>query len=408
MRASTCRALARAVTVTGAATAAVTLLGAAPASAAPAPDYEMPFACGQEWTGSTRARHSPSANAIDFNRPDDLGQITVSAAQGTVTRVADLGDESYGRYVIVDHGDGDQTLFAHLQSVWVTQGQRVDQGSIIGRVGTTGGSSGPHLHFEERHDGKVVAPWFHDQAFVMGSTLASANCSDTPVAGDWDGDGVDEVGVFRRTKVAKFRLAQDDAPAVVVRFGRSTDVPVAGDWDGDGTTDVGVRRPGWRAFLLRQPDGTTSEVKLGRVVDTPLTGDWDGDGLTDLGVWAPASATFTLRLADGSLRSVPLGDVDDQPVTGDWNGDGATDVGVFDPSSALFTLRSEPGDGSVTTTTLVFGAPGDLPVAGDWDGNGVADVGTWAPESATYSLRVTPVRARTTATVTTLRFGRAR
>ena len=51
---------------------------------------------------------------------------------------------------MVDHGNGWSTLYAHLLSQWVTTGQSVDQGQIIGQVGSTGGSTGPHLHFEER------------------------------------------------------------------------------------------------------------------------------------------------------------------------------------------------------------------------------------------------------------------
>jgi hypothetical protein len=68
----------------------------------------------------------------------------------------------------------------------------------------------------------------------------------------------------------------------------------------------------------------------------------------------------------------------------------------------------EPGDGSVSVTTQTLGAPYDIPVTGDWDGNGVTDLGTWAPSTATYTLRTTPARARATAPVTTVRFGRVR
>ena len=55
------------------ATAVVLCGGAASASAAPAPDYEIPFLCGSEWTGSTRSYHSPSSDSVDFNGLDDLG-----------------------------------------------------------------------------------------------------------------------------------------------------------------------------------------------------------------------------------------------------------------------------------------------------------------------------------------------
>jgi hypothetical protein len=392
---------------------AVVAWPAAPSYAAPAPtgpvtDHEMPFVCGQEWTGSTRARHSPSAHSVDFNRDGDLGQFTLASAPGVVSRVVDLGNRSYGRYVVVEHGNGESSLYAHLLSMWVAEGQWVDQGAILGKVGSTGGSSGPHLHFEERLDGRVQPPWFHRAEFEMPSTWVSRNCPDVPLAGDWDGDGDDEAAVFRRASRAKFRLSQEGAPAEVVRFARSSDQPVTGDWDGDGTTEVGIRRPGWRAFLLRLDDGSTVRVALGRTRDVPLAGDWDGDGSSDVGVWNPSNGRFTLRTGDGTLTTATLGGGDDQPVTGDWDGDGRTDVGVYDAGTATFTLRAEPWDGSFTVTTTVFGTAYDIPVTGDWDGNGVTDVGTWTPATATYSLRTTPARARAVAPVSTVRFGRAR
>ncbi|GAA2633037.1 hypothetical protein GCM10010399_76790 [Dactylosporangium fulvum] len=66
-----------------------------PATAAlAAPTFKVPFPCGQNWSGQTRSNHSP-ANAIDFNRTDDLGDPVVASAPGTVDRVANLGDTSY-------------------------------------------------------------------------------------------------------------------------------------------------------------------------------------------------------------------------------------------------------------------------------------------------------------------------
>jgi murein DD-endopeptidase MepM/ murein hydrolase activator NlpD len=67
--------------------------------------------------------------------------------------VANLGDVSYGRYVVVDHGDGASSLYAHLSAAWVALGQRVDQGTLIGRVGESGNVTGPHLHLEVHPSG---------------------------------------------------------------------------------------------------------------------------------------------------------------------------------------------------------------------------------------------------------------
>lgn len=64
----------------------------------------------------------------------------------------------YGMYVVIDHGDGYQSLYAHMSSVYVTVGQMVSQGDVIGLVGSTGWSTGPHLHFEIRKNGTRVDP----------------------------------------------------------------------------------------------------------------------------------------------------------------------------------------------------------------------------------------------------------
>ena len=119
--------------------------------------YQMPFPCGQEWKGTTRSSHSPSSKAIDWNRPDDDGDQVVSAAGGTVT-VAKTGRTGYGRWVQITHLNGESTVYGHLSKVAVSVGQTVDQGVVIGNVGSTGNSTGPHLHFETRVDGAAQDP----------------------------------------------------------------------------------------------------------------------------------------------------------------------------------------------------------------------------------------------------------
>lgn len=379
---------------------------ATPAFAAPATAHQMPFPCAQTWTGSTRSGHSPSVRAIDWNRAGDAGASVVASAPGVVA-TAQAGDAGgYGRYVVVDHLNGESSLYAHLASVTVAAGQRVDQAAMLGTVGDSGNARGTHLHFEERVGRSVVRSSFGGVAFAPGEAT-SRNCVDVPVAGNFAGDAAAEVAVYRRTKRASFVVSQPGAAPRVVPFGYSTDEPVLGDWDGDGLVNLGIRTPKRSMFKLRTDAGLTKLV-WGVPSDRPIAGDWDGDGTTDIGVRRPGEAAFYQRLPDGSAAVVLLGDADDLPVTGDWNGDRVTDLGVFDQGTATFTLRMVDPDGRVWTAQVAFGSAGDLPVTADWDGNGVTDLGVWSPATATFSQGRASAPTAARSTVTTVRFGRPR
>jgi hypothetical protein len=134
-----------------------------------APRFQLPFPCGQVWAGQTRTSHSPQ-NSVDFNRTNDDGDAVVAAAAGKVTRVANTGSTSYGRWIEISHGDGYTTRYAHLSSQAVSVGQQVSQGQRIGAVGSTGGSTGPHLHYEQRRSGVAVRPTFNGTTALFFGT----------------------------------------------------------------------------------------------------------------------------------------------------------------------------------------------------------------------------------------------
>ena len=95
---------------------------------------------------------------IDIDLYADPNAPIAAAKQGIVTFAGGNACCSYGLYVVVDHGDGTQTLYGHLSQIEVTQGQQVAQGQLLGYGGRTGYATGNHLHFEIHVGDNVVDP----------------------------------------------------------------------------------------------------------------------------------------------------------------------------------------------------------------------------------------------------------
>jgi murein DD-endopeptidase MepM/ murein hydrolase activator NlpD len=91
---------------------------------------------------------------MDFRAP--AGSVAKATAGGKVVKAGWNG--GYGRMVEIDHGGGFTTRYAHLSKILVSEGQVVNLGDIIGRVGSTGRSTGPHLHYEVRRHGEAIDP----------------------------------------------------------------------------------------------------------------------------------------------------------------------------------------------------------------------------------------------------------
>ena len=94
--------------------------------------------------------------AIDIS---NLGGGPIRASDsGTVTVAGWLDNYGYGNRVVIDHGNGYTTLYGHLSAIYVSPGQRISKGDVIGAMGSTGRSTGVHLHFEVRNSGTAINP----------------------------------------------------------------------------------------------------------------------------------------------------------------------------------------------------------------------------------------------------------
>lgn len=113
-------------------------------------------------------RYHPVYHYMRFHSGVDLGgsygNPIIAARSGTVVIVRNpvqgrnTGGSGYGNYVVIDHGDGSFSLYAHMKETQVSVGQNVNASDRIGICGSTGTSTGPHLHFEIMIDGKTVNP----------------------------------------------------------------------------------------------------------------------------------------------------------------------------------------------------------------------------------------------------------
>lgn len=198
-----------------------------------------------------------------------------------------------------------------------------------------------------------------------------------PIAGDFNGDGVDEVGVYVAGEwfIDLNGNGRWDAGDLWARLGDKDDLPVVGDWDGDGKDDIGIFGPAWegdsRAIAhepgLPDPDNALTGFEK----NVPPTPEEATDG-----------ARLLKRSAAGAMRAdlidhvFEYGQAGDTPVTGDFNGDGIPSIGVFQAGEWALDVDGD-GRWSDADIALTFGREGDIPLVGDFNGDGVADVGVF-------------------------------
>ncbi|MEK7407465.1 MAG: hypothetical protein AAB225_20500 [Acidobacteriota bacterium] len=164
--------------------------------------------------------------------------------------------------------------------------------------------------------------------------------------------------------------------ALDVASGKPGDLPVAGDWDGDGLHETGLYRPSEnRWYLDKDLDGKADrsfELAGMKPSDLPVAGDWDGDGVSSPGYFRPEDATWHLfntpRSAGEDLPVFRFGSPGQAPLTGDWNNTGRDSIGIFGPAQSRVWLSVK----AVADSSIIeFPMPGNASlVAADWSGVG--------------------------------------
>ena len=129
----------------------------APQAPASTGAFTWPVPCSRRITGrygESRTGHFHAG--IDIDGYGNDGQPVLAAASGTVITATSSG--AYGNYVVIDHGNGYSTLYAHMSSNAVSSGSYVNAGDVIGYLGATGNATGTHCHFEVRINGSTTDP----------------------------------------------------------------------------------------------------------------------------------------------------------------------------------------------------------------------------------------------------------
>ena len=248
--------------------------------------------------------------------------------------------------------------------------------------------------------------WYVDRDETLGwggcgpdGCYSFGMAGDQAVTGDWDGTGIVRIGVFRN---GNWYLDSNGdgqwsgcgtTPSSdrCYSFGQAGDIPVVGDWNGNGVSKIGVFRngmwyldyPGTGSWVgCGAPADPTKDacISYGMTGDIPIVGDWNGNGVSKIGVFRngmwyldyPGTASWVGCGAPGDPTKdvcISYGMTGDIPIVGDWNGNATTKIGVFRygnwyldyTGTGSWVGCGAPSNG-VKDVCAPFGMSGDMPV----------------------------------------------
>ncbi len=215
--------------------------------------------------------------------------------------------------------------------------------------------------------------------------------SDVILSGDYDGDRMDDITVYRESNGTFYILLSATLTIRLDQLGQDGDDPsIVGDYDGDGRDDPAVYREGAQSmwFYRTSPNAFFTTVNWGTTGDFVAPGDYDGDGRADYVVQRGegTAGRFFKRLTSAGFSSEVFGLFNDFVVPGDYDGDGKTDIAVLRNSGGNFVWDFEPSGTAGTTVvrdTWGVGAT-DLPTQGDYDGDGRTEYSVFRQSDGTF------------------------
>lgn len=241
-----------------------------------------------------------------------------------------------------------------------------------------------------------------------GVVFGWGQAGDTPIPGDFDGDGKTDFSVFRPgtgtcpCAVTWYIIHSSTGAWSVFQYAINGDLPAQADYDGDGRTDPAVFRPSNSTWYIQGSSAGYYHQSFGSAGDKPAPADYDGDGRADLGVFRPSTNTFysygsAMPGMNPAATGLPSGSYDWETVSSDYDGDGKADYAAYDTLTANWHIRPSSGAmsslGTPSSTSsggfgsFQWGAAADRAVPNDYDGDGKTDLAVWRNSNGHWHIR---------------------
>lgn len=345
-------------------------------------EYILQFGTNGQLTGRNFSRQTKYNQVVQANTPIDINGIFEQPGKGPVI---------YGTY---------------YENAYYQNAPRLSTSVILARFSSISAVNDANNFYDYTFDGQADFPTYRVNATGFGNwRLAESPAppqeasydfglnGDVPVPGDYDGDGIQDLAVFRPSAGDWFtrKIYLDNCGPMdcitQIHFGSPGDIPATGDFDADGKSDRAVFRPSEGNWYILFANGSWTGLHFGQNGDLPVTGDYDDDGKSDVAVIRRENGHLTwyiLQSSNNQFVGIQFGLNTDKAVPADYNGDGRTEVAVWRPTDGNWYLLSNYTDFSAVS----WGTNGDIPGPADYDGDQKADFAIFRPSEGThYVLR---------------------